>query len=89
MDMDGAESARPWIDAAGAEHPSLVDTAHQLDALFGVVNVPNVIWIDEEGTIVAAAGAGLAGAGAVPAVAVVAVGRAGPQGARGRRGRRA
>jgi hypothetical protein len=52
MDIDGAESAREWVDAAGAEHPSLVDTHHQLDALFGVVNVPNVIWIDEDGIIV-------------------------------------
>ena len=52
MDMDGADSARQWVDEAGAEHPSLVDTDHQLDALFGVVNVPNVIWIDEDGIIV-------------------------------------
>jgi hypothetical protein len=52
MDMDGADSARQWVEEAGAEHPSLVDTDHQLDALFGVVNVPNVIWIDEDGLIV-------------------------------------
>src|SRR5690349_11910788 len=52
MDMDGADSARQWVEEAGAEHPSLVDTEHQLDALFGVVNVPNVIWIDEHGIIV-------------------------------------
>jgi hypothetical protein len=52
MDVDGADSARQWVEEAGAEHPSLVDTDHQLDALFGVVNVPNVIWIDEDGLVV-------------------------------------
>jgi len=52
MDMDGAASARQWVEEAGAEHPSLVDTDHLLDAVFGVVNVPNVIWIDEDGIIV-------------------------------------
>ena len=25
---------------------------HQMDALFGVVNIPNIVWIDEAGTIV-------------------------------------
>jgi hypothetical protein len=44
--------SRPFIEAAHAEHPSLLDPTHQLDALFGVVNIPNVIWIDEAGLIV-------------------------------------
>jgi hypothetical protein len=52
MDMDGAASAREWVEEAGAEHPSLVDPEHRLDAAFGVVNVPNVVWIDEDGIIV-------------------------------------
>ncbi len=30
----------------------MLDPTHQLDALFGVVNIPNVIWIDEDGVIV-------------------------------------
>ncbi len=30
----------------------MLDPTHKLDALFGVVNIPNVIWIDESGTIV-------------------------------------
>lgn len=30
----------------------MLDPTHQLDALFGVVNIPNVVWIDEEGIIV-------------------------------------
>ncbi len=52
MEMGGAEASRPFIEAAAAEHPSLLDPTHQLGALFGVVNIPNVIWIDEDGIIV-------------------------------------
>jgi len=48
----GAEDARPWIEAARPEHPALIDQAHLLDELFGVVNVPSSVWIDEQGTIV-------------------------------------
>lgn len=44
--------SRPFIEAAKPTHPSLLDPKHQLDALFGVVNIPNVIWIDEAGVIV-------------------------------------
>ncbi len=46
------EAARPWIDAASPEHPSLIDRAHLVDELFGIVNVPSGVWIDEAGTIV-------------------------------------
>ena len=52
LDVGGAEAARTFIEAAHPEHPSLIDQAHVLDELFGVVNVPNGVWIDEEGTIV-------------------------------------
>jgi tetratricopeptide (TPR) repeat protein len=47
-----ASDARPFIEAANAEHPSLIDEAHVLDELFGVVNVPNGVWIDEAGMVV-------------------------------------
>jgi hypothetical protein len=47
-----ADAARPFIDAAAPEHPSLLDQAHVVDELFGVVNVPNGVWIDERGVIV-------------------------------------
>lgn len=30
----------------------MLDPTHQLDVLFGVVNIPNVFWIDEQGVIV-------------------------------------
>lgn len=46
------ESARPWIERAKAEHPSLIDSRHVVDELLGVVNVPSGVWIDEEGMIV-------------------------------------
>ncbi len=48
----GAEEGRPFVDAAQPEHPSLLDVAHQVDAAFGVINIPNAVWIDEHGTIV-------------------------------------
>jgi len=52
LDTGGAEAAGPWIDRARATHPSLIDSAHLLDELLGVVNVPSGVWIDELGTIV-------------------------------------
>ena len=52
LEMSGPEASRPFIEAAKPEHPSLLDPAHQMDALFGVVNIPNVVWIDEHGMIV-------------------------------------
>ena len=52
LDTGGAEAARPWIEAAAPEHPSLIDAGHILDERFGVINVPNGVWIDERGMIV-------------------------------------
>jgi hypothetical protein len=51
LDVDPANS-RPWIAAAAPTHPSLIDTTHVTDELFGFINVPMAVWIDEEGTIV-------------------------------------
>jgi hypothetical protein len=50
--MAGPEVARPFVEAAGSTHPSLIDQTHQMDALFGVTNIPQVVWIDESGMIV-------------------------------------
>ena len=50
--MAGAEVARPFVEAAQSTHPSLIDRTHRMDALFGVTNVPQVVWIDEAGMIV-------------------------------------
>jgi hypothetical protein len=41
-----------WIDAAEPTHPSLIDTTHVTDELFGFVNIPMAVWINEDGTIV-------------------------------------
>ena len=41
-----------WIDAASPTHPSLIDTRHITGELFGFVNIPMAVWIDEDGTIV-------------------------------------
>ena len=51
LDVD-PEAARPFIEEAKPDHPSLIDRAHVVDELFGVVNVPNGVWIDEDGMIV-------------------------------------
>ena len=52
LDARGTETAGPWIAKAAPEHPSLIDEAHLVDALFGIVNVPSGIWIEEGGMIV-------------------------------------
>jgi hypothetical protein len=46
------ENARPFVEAAQPTHPSLIDRAHVVDELLGIVNVPMGVWIDEAGTIV-------------------------------------
>jgi len=46
------DHARPWIAATSPTHPSLIDTGHVTDRLFGFTNVPMAVWIDESGTIV-------------------------------------
>jgi hypothetical protein len=51
LDVD-PDAARPFIEQAAPQHPSLIDAAHVVDELFGIVNVPNGVWIDESGTIV-------------------------------------
>jgi hypothetical protein len=52
LDSLGAEGCRAFIEAANPTHPSLIDRHHQLANLFGVINIPSSIWIDEEGMIV-------------------------------------
>ena len=52
LDLGGPDAARPWIEAAGPTHPSLIDSSHMTDELLGFVNVPMAVWIDESGTLV-------------------------------------
>ena len=48
----GAGHARPWIEQAKSSYWQLVDTEHRLSDLYNLVNVPQAIWIDEQGRIV-------------------------------------
>ena len=48
----GAEHARQWIEQASAQYWCLIDTEHRVADLYGMVNVPQAVWIDEAGRIV-------------------------------------
>jgi AhpC/TSA family len=50
--MDVPEAARPWIEAAKPTYPCLIDRNHHVADLYNMVNVPQAVWIDEEGRIV-------------------------------------
>ena len=50
--MGGADVVRPIVEEAEVSHPCLIDDTHRMDALFGVDNIPQNIWIDEDGMIV-------------------------------------
>lgn len=43
------EAVRPW--AATADLPVAVDPEHRLSDVFGIVNVPSVVWLDEQGRV--------------------------------------
>jgi hypothetical protein len=45
------QDARPYVEAAAPTHPSLVDTEHVVADLYGMINVPTAVWIDENGII--------------------------------------
>ena len=51
MDND-IEAARPWIEEAKPTYPVLIDRYHRLAELYNMVNVPQAVWIDEQGRIV-------------------------------------
>ena len=50
--LDEPEAARPWIEAAAPTYPCLVDRDHRVAELYHLVNVPQAVWIDEQGRIV-------------------------------------
>ncbi|SHN45375.1 TlpA disulfide reductase family protein [Cryptosporangium aurantiacum] len=51
LDADRA-SAAPWHAEAGTTHPALVDVDGVAADAFDIVNVPTVVWLDEDGRIV-------------------------------------
>jgi hypothetical protein len=52
LETGGAASAAEWIRNANPTYPCLIDEGHTVADLYGMVNVPNAVWIDEEGRIV-------------------------------------
>jgi hypothetical protein len=48
----GADHARPWIEQAKSSYWQLIDVEHRLSDLYNLVNVPQAIWLDEQGRIV-------------------------------------
>ena len=51
MDAD-IEAARPWVEEASPSFVTLIDQKHTLSSLYNMVNVPQAVWIDEDGRIV-------------------------------------
>ena len=51
MDSE-TDAARPWIEAASPTYLTLIDQNHVLSSLYNMVNVPQAVWIDENGRIV-------------------------------------
>ena len=47
-----AEDVRPIIEEVAPTHPSLIDTDHVLAERYHIVNVPTIVWIDENGRVV-------------------------------------
>ena len=52
LDSGGRRTTEPWIRAASPTYPCLIDERHIVAELYGMVNVPNAVWIDESGRIV-------------------------------------
>ena len=48
----GNETAREWIEAAHPSYVTLIDRDHHVADLYNMVNVPQAVWIDENGQIV-------------------------------------
>jgi len=46
------KDAGPWITAAHPSFTVLIDETHLVTRLYGMVNVPTAVWIDEQGRIV-------------------------------------
>jgi len=52
QDTGGETAAGPWYDRAQAAYTTLIDVKHTISSLYGMVNVPTGVWIDEKGRIV-------------------------------------
>ena len=52
FDTRAPDASRPFIELAHPTHPSLLDPDHHVADLYNMVNIPNAVWIDEDGRIV-------------------------------------
>jgi hypothetical protein len=52
QDTGGLKDAGPWIAAARPGYTVLIDETHLVTRLYGMMNVPTGVWIDESGRIV-------------------------------------
>ena len=50
--LDEAAAAREWIEAAQPTYPCVIDPGHVVAERYGFINVPSVVWIDEDDRIV-------------------------------------
>jgi peroxiredoxin len=46
---EDSEEVRPWVQEG---LPTAVDPEHRLSDVFGIVNVPSTVWLDEQGRVV-------------------------------------
>lgn len=49
---ESVDVVAPWVDAANATYPVLIDADHTFVDAYGIRNVPTVLWIDEDDRIV-------------------------------------
>ncbi len=52
QDTGGEAAAGKFYEAAKATYATLIDTQHLVSSLYGMVNVPTGVWIDEQGRMV-------------------------------------
>jgi tetratricopeptide (TPR) repeat protein len=51
-DTGGIKAAGPWITAGKPTYAALIDENHVVSTLYGMINVPTAVWIDEKGRLV-------------------------------------
>ena len=44
---ESPDAARPYIEKANPQHPSLIDTEHVVAHRYGMINVPTVVFIED------------------------------------------
>ena len=49
LESRGADAARPWIELGKPAYPCLIDVDHDVARLYNMINVPQAVWIDEDG----------------------------------------